>query len=203
MRSSIGGCVWNRPATPWWRSGFAMYRVAVAGETGIGNGRDAALEGLERIGERLAVADQGGAGGIREVLALPRDGQLQDHRRDRRDDDRRQRAEHAERVVAVVGAAAEDHPELQDVGDGRDRRGDHRGDRADEDVAVLDVGELVREHGADLILRAGTCAAPRSRPRPRAWGCGRSRRRSAAPRGSCRRAASAPWRAAPGRVTIA
>ena len=49
-------------------------------------------------------------------------------------------------------SAAEEQPELEHVRDRRDRARDHGGDRPDEDVAVLDVGELVGEHAAHLVL---------------------------------------------------
>ena len=48
---------------------------------------------------------------------------------------------------------AEEQRELEDVRDRGDRPGDHRRDRRDEDVAVLDVRELVREHALDLVGR--------------------------------------------------
>ena len=113
------------------------------------DGLDTTLEGLERVRERAPFAEQLRGGRVGEILALPRDGELQDHRRDRRDEDRRQRADDAERAVVLV--AAEQPAELEEVRDCRDCGADHRGDRRHEDVPVQHVGELVREHAANLL----------------------------------------------------
>jgi hypothetical protein len=61
-------------------------------------------------------------------------------------------AEQAERPGVLV-VPAEEQRELEDVRDRRDRPGHHRRDRRNEDVAVLDVRELVREHAPDLVGR--------------------------------------------------
>ena len=62
-------------------------------------------------------------------------------------------ADEAERVVVVLVAAAEEHRELEDVRDRRDRGADHRGDGRHEDVAVADVRDLVGEDAAHLLAR--------------------------------------------------
>ena len=58
--------------------------------------------------------------------------------------------------------------------------GDRRGHRADQDVAVADVGQLVGEHATDLVPRAdlqqplgdATAACSGLRPVAKALGCG-------------------------------
>ena len=52
--------------------------------------------------------------------------------------------------VLVVAAAAEHRREHRHLGDEADRRGDGRGHRADQDVAVLHVHQLVGHDGLDL-----------------------------------------------------
>ena len=117
--------------------------------------------------------------GVGQVLALARDGQLEDRGRKRREDDHRERAEHPERPVVLV-SAAEEHAELERVRDAGDHGAERGGDRRDEDVAVLDVGELVREHAAHLVDRACGCSSPTVtasaacfglRPVAKAFGC--------------------------------
>ena len=62
-------------------------------------------------------------------------------------------AEHHQRVgVATVAVAAAEHRRVhRHLGHERDRRGDRGRDRADQDVAVLDVHQLVRHHAFDLV----------------------------------------------------
>jgi hypothetical protein len=48
--------------------------------------------------------------------------------------------------------AAEHRGEEEDVADRRDGAGDHRRDRRHEDVAVLDVRELVRHDRTHLVV---------------------------------------------------
>ena len=151
MRSSSGGCVENSFVDP-----DAFERIDDVERLGrrVDLHRQrlpAPLELLQRLGERLARSEHPRRGRVREVLALPRDGELEQRRRDRGDDDHQQAADRAERVVVVV--AAEEAHEEEDVRDRRDRAGDHRRDRRDEDVAVLDVRELVGEHAANLVAR--------------------------------------------------
>ena len=64
----------------------------------------------------VRVAEVGCAAGVGEVLALTREGELEDGPGERREDDHRERTDHAERPVVVL-SAAEDHAELQRVGD--------------------------------------------------------------------------------------
>ncbi len=119
--------------------------------TAIGAALHTALEAGQRRCERPPLAEPAGGGLVGEVLPLPRDGELEHHRSQRGEDDRRQRPDDAERALVVV--ATEQPGELQEVRDRGDGRADHRCDRGDEDVAVLDVRELVREHGAHLVPR--------------------------------------------------
>ena len=130
-----------------------MYSGAADGFTCIGMAWALRCSVSSASARGCGVAQELGAGRVGHVLALPRDGDLDDHRRDRRQDDRGERPDQAERAVVVV--AAEEQRELEEVGDGRDRAGDHRGDARDEDVAVLDVGDLVREDALQLAAGQG------------------------------------------------
>ena len=112
----------------------------------------AALQRQKRVGERSTSAEQSRGRRIGEVLALPRDGELKQHRRDRGEDERRQHDEPAERTVILV-VAAEQEGELEHVRDRGDRARDHRRDRRDQHVTVADVGELVRDHRLCLRRR--------------------------------------------------
>src|SRR5680860_876492 len=104
------------------------------------------LEAQQGAGQRLGVAADRRAAGVGRVLALARDRELDDARGDRRQQDHRQRGDQAERRVVVV-AEPEHH-----VGEVGDRGADRRGDRLDQDVAVLDVRQLVREDAAQLVI---------------------------------------------------
>ena len=110
------------------------------------------LQGRQRIGEGLALAQHASGSGVSEVLALARDAELQQRCSNWRDQDDEQSRDAAERTVVVVAAAEERRPE-EDVADGGDGACDHGRDRRDQDVPVADVAELVREHAPDLVLR--------------------------------------------------
>src|SRR5262249_57188246 len=90
-------------------------------------------------------ADRGPARAAR-VLPLARDRQLDDRGRNRREQPEQQRADDAERRVVV---ATDPEGEIADVRDRRGDRGDHGGKQ---DVAVADMGELVRKYAAQLVL---------------------------------------------------
>jgi hypothetical protein len=92
------------------------------------------------------------AGRVCQVLALPRDRKLEQHCSDRSDDDRQQRPDEPDRAGVLV-VSAEQKRELQDVRDRGDRARHHGRDRRHEDVAVLDVRELVGEHTPHLLRR--------------------------------------------------
>ena len=55
-------------------------------------------------------------------------------------------------ITIVPAAPSEDRPEHRDPREHHDPGGDRRRDRADEDVVVADVGELVREDTGQLLL---------------------------------------------------
>ena len=76
-----------------------------------------------------------------------------------------------------------------------DHPGERRGDRGGEDVAVVDVHQLVAEHPAQLALVEQPSGCPRCSRRRRSAGCGRWRRRSG-PRSARRRAAASAGAAA-------
>ena len=79
------------------------------------------------------------------------------------------------RLVVVV--AAEHAGEHREVGQHADRRGQRAGDRGDEDVAVVDVGQLVSEHALAAHARRAARGCLRCSRRRRCSGCGRSRTR--------------------------
>src|SRR5207253_2600788 len=58
-------------------------------------------------------------------------------------------------ATLVVVAAAEHGAPHGDAGHERDPHGHGRGDRADEDVPVLDVADLVGQHALQLVPRQG------------------------------------------------
>lgn len=55
-------------------------------------------------------------------------------------------------LILVVSTAREHRSPHRHARDEGDSHGDRGGDGADEDVSVLDVGELVGEHGAKLLF---------------------------------------------------
>jgi hypothetical protein len=128
----------------------------------------AALECFERIRERRRAAEELGSGRIGEVLALPRDSQLQQRRGERCKDDGPDKSDPAE-WSAVVLVASEEQRELEEIRDRRDRARHHRDDRGNEGVAVLDVTELVREDALDLVERQPLEQALRDRDRRVLW----------------------------------
>ena len=190
-RSAIGGWVANIEPTFTAASGLTMYRCANAGlPCGAGCGcdrpprirsssplpRDAASSFSSACASPSGSPVSVGPRPVRPVLPAARDGELDDQRRDRREDDRR---DQRQRVAALVVAAAEEHLELRHLREDADRAADGRRDRADERVAVLDVAHLVGEDADELALvheLEDAAASPRRRC---AWGCGRSRTRSA------------------------
>ena len=82
-------------------------------------------------------------------LPGPRDRHLNDRGRERREDPRQEQPDGAERAVVVVIAAAEEQDEARQE---RDAHPDGRRDGGDQDVAVGDMRELVRQHGSELAL---------------------------------------------------
>ena len=108
IRSAVGGWSENRflndtfiPA-----SGLTMYMGAISRWTwGIGICLGAGLQLGQGPGQRLAVADEAGAGAVGLVLAAAGQRQLQQGGRDRGQDDQGQELED---VRALVVAAAEE-----------------------------------------------------------------------------------------------
>ena len=97
IRCSVGGCVLNMLSSPPPENGFTMNMCAVAGFASSGicfdrisSLRSAFISPYGRSGDL-------GAAGIRVKLARPRDRRLHQHRRQRREDDRR---EHRNRIRA-------------------------------------------------------------------------------------------------------
>ena len=107
------------------------------------------LQALQRLGQGTAVADQLGRRRIGLELPAAADSGLDHGSRDRGQDGQGQLAEGI--AVAVAAAAREHRPPHGDMGDERHRHADGRGHRADQDVAVADVGQLMGQHPADLV----------------------------------------------------
>ena len=83
------------------------------------------------------------------VLAGPRDGELGEARRQRGEDGQQEQGDHVAALLPVAPAAAEPQ---RDGGYRGDDAGDAGGDGAGEDVAVVDVGQLVAQDPAQLAL---------------------------------------------------
>ncbi len=93
-----------------------MKRLAVAGRAASGARRHAVLQLGQRAGERLRVPGQLRAELVRAMYSLrPRDGELHEGRRDRRDDREDQPAERA-RAVLVIRRSAEYPGEAHGMG---------------------------------------------------------------------------------------
>ncbi len=172
----------------WMRREQLCERCAAAGQwidyvfallCGLHVHRDATgslVELLEGAGERLAVADELGPHAV--CLELPRPGDRHlDHAGRKRGEDHHQQS--GERVAVVIVAAEEEG----EVGEVADRRGDGSRNRADQDVVVLDVGELVGENSSHLVWAEDLGAAPGSPQPPRGARCGRLQTHWAAGRG--------------------
>lgn len=98
--------------------------------------------------------------GVGEVFARAGDGELDQRRRDGREDgehDGHERVAAASFAVFAAAAHAEDGGELHEVGDGHDGRGHDPGDRLDQDVAVGDVRDFMSKHALELFR--GTAGA--------------------------------------------
>ena len=101
----------------------------------------------EGVGQRHGPAQDQGAHPIRLELPLAGDGELNQHRADRSQQDQRQLGE---RMSTFVVLAAAEH---QQVGKVAERPGDARGHGGNEHVPVLDVGQLVGNDALQLGLR--------------------------------------------------
>ena len=106
--------------------------------------RSALTRPMRRSGDRRS----GRVGG---ELARPRDRRLDQAGRERRQDHHEQQRRGV-RALAIVAAAAEEHREPRRH---HDRRRDCRGHRADENVAVFHVRELVSDHAIEFFRAEG------------------------------------------------
>src|SRR6266542_1304363 len=112
------------------------------------------LELLQCAGQRIRIAVDARARLVRAVLTRARDGEVNDRRGDRRENDHEQGGERVHAIVIVRATeAAEDERPLRHVGEQRDRTGDGRRDARNQDVVVADMPELVRQHTGQLIAR--------------------------------------------------
>ena len=130
--------------------------VSIAGRTSRRRGGGAARDFLEGAGETQRVARELDGGGVGEVLALPRDGGLDDAREEdaaeAEDNDHRAGDHHRDADLGAVAAAGSDADEQvaqlrqrQEAGDGADEAEVHP------HVAVADVAELVGHDALQLI----------------------------------------------------
>src|SRR4051812_36612190 len=119
--------------------------------------RRVALELLERADQPGRVARQRDAADVGEGLAATAHRALHDAPDDRSEDQQEEPQEGDDRAgaaaVAVVVAmtrTAPPHEPQREVSEQRDDADEGDGERRDEDVVVLDVAELVREHALEL-----------------------------------------------------
>ena len=122
------------------------FRVGLG--AGHGNAARVVVDFLQRVGERTGIARYFSATTVGFEFTGARDRHLDQAGRQRgedRDRDGRQRID----WPAILVATTEKHGK---VGQGRNRTGQSRRNRRGQDVAVFDVGELVRHHTAQLTL---------------------------------------------------
>src|SRR5213594_1250805 len=110
------------------------------------------LELSQRRRERQWIVRERGALIVGAVLARTADGELDEHRRERQQDDPEDHPDHPERArVAIVAiAAAEPHRPLRHLRHVADRAGDRCDDGHHERVSVANVPELVRQHAGEF-----------------------------------------------------
>ncbi len=113
----------------------------------------------ERPGQRLAGAEQLGGAPVGVELPAAGDGHLEQAGRERGQDRGGDEQDDGAGAVVVV-AAAEHRAPHRHVGDEGDGGGDRGGDRADQDVAVLHVHQLVGQHALAPGRGAGTLSRP-------------------------------------------
>ena len=154
IRSGIGGCVENSCDMPCALNGLAIISADVVCTSGVGcSGRRAVpcLELGQRGRQRQRVAGEHRAGLVGLVLAGPADRELDEPGGDRAEDRDQQRADGVALAV-VAAAAAQERQEVRQLGQEHDHGRQRRSHRRDEDVAVVDVRQLVPEHAAQLAL---------------------------------------------------
>ena len=127
-----------------------MNMCAVAGLASSGTALRRRLDLRKRAHQPVRAAGDRRAAGVGVELARPRDRRLNQHRGDRRQDHRR---EQRDRVRAMRDRRRAPPPKnIAKRDDHHDRRGQRRRDGADQDVAMLDVRELVRDHAFELVV---------------------------------------------------
>ena len=106
--------------------------------------RSALTRPMRRTGDRRS-------GRVGRELTRPRNRRLDQSGRERRQDHHEQQRRGV-RALAMVAAAAEEHRKPRRH---HDRRRDRRGHRADENVAVFHVRELVSDHAIEFVRAEG------------------------------------------------
>ena len=129
---------------------------AIAGLPRAARGLRVARDHAQRRRESLRVAGQLCGRRIRDVLPAAADRDLDQERRDRREDQRQQHDAQdddvARATAAVAVAAAEEQRAREDPREHGDRPREHRGPRHQAHVVVADVAHLVGEHALQLLL---------------------------------------------------
>ena len=85
---------------------------------------------------------------IRLIFAGTRNRKLNEHGRDRSQDQHQQRTPDATTIVAVSHAAKEETK----AGQIRNRAGNRRRDRTDQDIPIINVSQFVRQHAFQLFI---------------------------------------------------
>ena len=155
MRSSVGGWLLKSAMSPPPVNGFMMNMCAVAGLASSGTRLRDRFDLAQRVGEPVRIAGDLRAARVGGELARPRDRRLDQHRGERRQDDHRDQRDRIVAAIAIVVApavAAEHRRVLRHLRGHHDRGRHRRGDRADEDVAVLHVRQLVRDDAFELAV---------------------------------------------------
>ena len=186
MRSAIGGWVENIADIPPGRNGLAIISADVvcsSGSGGSGSGLRPGLDLAQRAGQRQRVAGDLSAAGV--GLVLPR---AADRHLDQRGGQRaEQHDEQGADRIAASGVAPAHRDQPGELRDEHHHAGQGRGHRRDQDVAVVDVGELMAEDALAARARRGSAGSPRCstprRARVAAGGerVGRHRRRDVEP----------------------
>src|SRR5215469_7506263 len=103
------------------------------------------IELLQSVDERIRRTYIFGRCGVRVILARTRDGHLDDHGRDGREDQHEDGADAAAAAVVVALASAKPEKERH-AGEERDGGRNHGCDRTDQDVTMQHVAEFVRHN---------------------------------------------------------
>ena len=138
-------------------NGLMMNMWAVEGEASMGMRLDQAFQLLQAVDQRVGRADVLGGGGVGIVFARARDGHLDQHGGDGRQNHHERCRPTAAAAVVVVAAAAEPEGHAGQHGDGGGERGGHR---ADQDVAMQHVAQLVGHHAFDFVVVHESAGCP-------------------------------------------